>query len=96
MAASLIACGIDPNKCILFQQSKVNILYAFITNSRLMTPLVQVPQHSELSWVLGCLATLPRLGHLPQFKEKSAKMTDIPLGLYIYPVLQSADILLYK
>nr|CAH0109751.1 unnamed protein product [Daphnia galeata] len=77
MAASLLACGIDHEKCILFQQSKV-------------------PQHAELSWVLSCLTTLPRLGHLPQFKEKSARMTDIPLGLYIYPVLQSADILLYK
>lgn len=77
MSASLLACGIDHEKCILFQQSKV-------------------PQHAELSWVLSCLTTLPRLGHLPQFKEKSSKMTDIPLGLYIYPVLQSADILLYK
>ena len=48
-----------------------------------------VPHHAELSWVLGCLTTLPRLGHLPQFKEKSAK-------LYVYPVLQSAEILLYR
>jgi len=77
MTASLLACGIDHQKCILFQQSKV-------------------PQHTELSWVLGSLTTLPRLGQLPQFKEKSAKMKEIPLGLYVYPVLQSADILLYK
>jgi len=77
MAASLLACGLDHEKCIVFQQSKV-------------------PQHTELSWVLGCLTTLPRLGQLPQFKEKSAKMKEIPLGLYVYPVLQSADILLYK
>ena len=57
---------------------------------------IQVSQHTELAWVLGCLTTLPRLGQLPQFKEKSAKMAEIPLGLYIYPVLQAADILLYK
>lgn len=37
-----------------------------------------------------------RLAHLPQFKEKSAKLRDVPLGLYTYPVLQAADILLYK
>ena len=52
--------------------------------------------HAELGWVLGCITTMPRLAHLPQFKEKSDKLKDIPLGLYIYPVLQSADILLYK
>jgi tryptophanyl-tRNA synthetase len=39
---------------------------------------------------------MPRLAHLPQYKEKSATLKDIPLGLYMYPVLQSADILLYK
>ncbi|CAG0913860.1 unnamed protein product [Notodromas monacha] len=77
MAASLIACGIDPAKCILFRQSDVG-------------------EHTSLSWVLGCLATLPRLSQLPQFKEKSEKIRDVPLGLYVYPVLQSADILLYK
>ena len=77
MTASLLAFGIDPSKCVLFQQSRV-------------------PHHAELSWVLGCLTTLPRLGHLPQFKEKSAKLKEVPLGIYVYPVLQSADILLYK
>ncbi|XP_064122806.1 tryptophan--tRNA ligase, mitochondrial-like isoform X2 [Macrobrachium nipponense] len=77
MAASLIACGIDPSKAILFQQSKVS-------------------EHSELNWVLGCLTTMARLGHLPQFKEKSDKLKEIPLGLYVYPVLQAADILLYR
>lgn len=55
-----------------------------------------VPQHAELGWILGCLTTIPRLSHLPQFKEKSSKLKDIPLGLFVYPVLQSADILLYK
>jgi len=39
---------------------------------------------------------MPRLGQLPQFKEKSSTLKDVPLGLYLYPVLQAADILLYK
>ncbi|XP_076372711.1 tryptophan--tRNA ligase, mitochondrial-like isoform X3 [Tachypleus tridentatus] len=56
----------------------------------------QVPQHTELAWILGCSLTMARLGQLPQFKEKSSSLKEIPLGLYIYPVLQSADILLYK
>uniref|UniRef100_A0A182P6W8 Tryptophan--tRNA ligase, mitochondrial n=1 Tax=Anopheles epiroticus TaxID=199890 RepID=A0A182P6W8_9DIPT len=55
-----------------------------------------VPQHAELSWILGCLTTMARLTHLPQYKEKSANMKEIPLGLYLYPVLQAADIMLYK
>ncbi|XP_059622827.1 tryptophan--tRNA ligase, mitochondrial [Phlebotomus argentipes] len=55
-----------------------------------------VKQHAELGWILGCHTTMARLGHLPQFKEKSAKVKEIPLGLFVYPVLQAADILLYK
>ncbi|XP_025423866.1 tryptophan--tRNA ligase, mitochondrial isoform X2 [Sipha flava] len=77
MTASLIACGINPERSTLFLQS-------------------QVPEHTQLSWVLGCLTTMPRLGQLPQFKEKSATLKDVPLGLYLYPILQAADILLYK
>ncbi|XP_066991832.1 tryptophan--tRNA ligase, mitochondrial [Anabrus simplex] len=77
VAATLIACGINPEKSILFQQSKVR-------------------QHTELCWILGCRTTMPRLAHLPQFKEKSSALKDVPLGLYVYPVLQCADILLYR
>lgn len=39
---------------------------------------------------------MARLNRMAQFKEKSAKLKDIPLGLFSYPVLQSADILVYK
>ena len=79
MAASLLACGIDPHTSILFQQS-------------------QVPEHAELSWILGCLTSMPRLRHLPQWKMKSSKQkgAEGSVGLYTYPVLQAADILLYK
>lgn len=77
MAATLVACGVDFERSILFQQSKV-------------------PMHAELCWILGTITTMARLAHLPQFKEKSESLKNIPLGLYIYPVLQAADILLYK
>ncbi|XP_022596695.1 tryptophan--tRNA ligase, mitochondrial [Seriola dumerili] len=77
MAASLLACGVDPERAILFQQSKVS-------------------EHAELSWILGCLTSMPRLRHLPQWKMKSKLKNEGSVGLYTYPVLQAADILLYK
>lgn len=55
-----------------------------------------VKEHTELCWILGCITTMARLTHLPQYKEKSSLMKEVPLGLYLYPVLQAADILLYK
>lgn len=77
MVASLLACGIDPDKSTLFLQSSVR-------------------QHAELCWIFNCFTTMARLGQLAQFKEKSAKLKEVPLGLYVYPVLQAADIMLYK
>ncbi|XP_017768039.1 PREDICTED: tryptophan--tRNA ligase, mitochondrial [Nicrophorus vespilloides] len=77
MTSTLLACGIDPDKTILFQQSAVQ-------------------EHTELCWQLGCISTMARLAHLPQYKEKSENLKDIPLGLFVYPVLQAADILIYK
>ncbi|XP_077437003.1 tryptophan--tRNA ligase, mitochondrial isoform X2 [Vanacampus margaritifer] len=56
----------------------------------------QVPEHAELSWILGCLTSMPRLRHLPQWKMKSKQKNEGSVGLYTYPVLQAADILLYK
>ncbi|CAB3260157.1 unnamed protein product [Arctia plantaginis] len=55
-----------------------------------------VARHSELCWLLTCLATHARLAHLPQYKDKSAKMKEVPLGLLLYPVLQAADVLVYR
>ena len=75
MTASLLACGLQPGRCVLFQQSTV-------------------PQHAELCWVLATLAAVPRLATLTQYKEKAASLREVPLGLFIYPVLQAADILL--
>lgn len=73
-----LACGLDPEKNILFFQS-------------------HVPQHTELSWMLNCFTYMGELNRMTQFKEKSEKHKDnINSGLFTYPVLQAADILLYK
>ncbi|XP_044856890.1 tryptophan--tRNA ligase, mitochondrial isoform X1 [Mauremys mutica] len=76
--ATLLACGINPEKCLLFQQS-------------------QVPEHAELGWILGCLTNMPRIQSFPQWKVKNASQNyEGTVGLFTYPVLQAADILLYK
>ncbi len=76
--AQYVACGLDPQKNIMFIQS-------------------HVPQHAELSWVLGCYTQFGELSRMTQFKDKSAKHADnINAGLFTYPVLMAADILLYQ
>lgn len=56
-----------------------------------------VRQHAELAWVLGCFTYMGELNRMTQFKEKSSKHTDnINAGLFTYPVLMAADILLYQ
>ena len=55
-----------------------------------------VPAHSEGSWILGCIARMGWLNRMTQFKEKAGKDKEkASIGLYIYPVLMTADILLY-
>src|SRR5260370_1366055 len=78
VTAAYIAAGIDPERCIIFNQSTVSA-------------------HAELAWLLGCLTPLGWLNRMTQFKEKAGKQRDAALlGLYSYPVLMAADILLYK
>ena len=56
-----------------------------------------VPQHAELGWILGCYTQFGELSRMTQFKDKSAKHKDnITAGLFTYPVLMAADILLYQ
>ncbi len=77
-AALLLACGISPEKSVVFVQS-------------------HVPAHAELAWVLSCNTPFGELSRMHQFKEKSAKNAqDINAGLFTYPVLMAADILLYS
>ncbi len=73
-----IACGIDPDKAILFIQS-------------------HVPAHAQLSWVLSCNTQMGELLRMTQFKDKSKKHADdVNAGLFTYPVLMAADILVYQ
>ncbi|MBK6849576.1 MAG: tryptophan--tRNA ligase [Proteobacteria bacterium] len=56
-----------------------------------------LPQHAELAWVFTCVTSMGELGRQTQFKSKSEQQADnINVGLFAYPVLQAADILLYK
>jgi tryptophanyl-tRNA synthetase len=57
-----------------------------------------VPEHTELAWVLGCVTGFGELSRMTQFKDKAAKggAAQASLGLFSYPVLQAADILLYQ
>jgi tryptophanyl-tRNA synthetase len=56
-----------------------------------------VPEHAQLGWVLNCYAQMGELNRMTQFKDKSSKNeNNINVGLYSYPVLQAADILLYQ
>eukprot|EP01114_Cavostelium_apophysatum_P006495 TRINITY_DN17828_c0_g1_i1.p1 TRINITY_DN17828_c0_g1~~TRINITY_DN17828_c0_g1_i1.p1 ORF type:complete len:367 (-),score=30.64 TRINITY_DN17828_c0_g1_i1:75-1175(-) len=77
MTAYLLACGINPNKCILFNQSRI-------------------PEHAELMWILSCVTPMGKLNRMTQFKDKQAAGVDSTLGLFSYPVLQAADILVYQ
>jgi tryptophanyl-tRNA synthetase len=78
MAAALIACGIDPERCVLFNHARV-------------------PAHPEMAWILSCTARIGWLNRMTQFKEKSGKNREgSSVGLYAYPVLQAADVLLYQ
>jgi tryptophanyl-tRNA synthetase len=81
MVFYLLACGIKTEN--LFIQSLV-------------------PEHAELSWMLGCVTSFGQLSRMTQFKDKSDQLGEkdsdafISAGLFTYPVLQAADILIYK
>ena len=78
VTAAFIACGIDPKKHIVFNQS-------------------QVAEHAELAWVFNCVARLGWLNRMTQFKEKAGKdRENASVGLYAYPTLMAADILVYR
>ncbi|MGO8869726.1 MAG: tryptophan--tRNA ligase [Alphaproteobacteria bacterium] len=78
VTAGMIAAGIKPERCILFNQS-------------------QVSAHAELAWIFNCVARMGWLNRMTQFKEKAGKHREnASAGLYVYPNLMAADILLYK
>lgn len=78
VTAAFIACGVDPKKHIVFNQS-------------------QVAEHAELAWVFNCVARMGWLNRMTQFKEKAGKdRENVSVGLYAYPNLMAADILVYR
>jgi tryptophanyl-tRNA synthetase len=79
-AAMYLACGLDPAHCRIFVQS-------------------QVPAHAELAWLLNCITPMGWLEKMTQYKDKRQRLgddTSVYLGLFAYPVLMAADILLYR
>ena len=78
MAISLLALGLDPERCTLFVQS-------------------HRPEHTELAWLLATVTPVSWLERTPTYKEKKeTQPDDINHGLLTYPVLQAADIVMYK
>jgi tryptophanyl-tRNA synthetase len=80
MVLDLLACGIDPDRSILFLQS-------------------DVPEHAELTWIFNCLTGFGDLERMTQFKERKERLEQtesfLNVGLFDYPVLQAADVLIY-
>ncbi len=80
LTALYLACGLDPEKATIFVQS-------------------EVPGHTQLAWMLTCNTQMGELERMTQFKDKSQKQSakgqGISSGLFMYPVLMAADILLY-
>jgi len=78
IAIGVLASGVDPERAVLFVQSRI-------------------PEHTELAWVLSCMTQLGDLNRMTQFKDKSQDQPDnINAGLFTYPVLQTADIAIYR
>ena len=118
MTSCLLACGVDPERSILFQQSQVE--RAIMVLNPVKRPFdTQVPQHTELSWILSCRTPSGWLSRMTQWKVRRNNSTAtvcvcvnhvisvqakgatdnrdvVNLGLFSYPVLMAADILLYR
>lgn len=76
--ALYLACGLDPDKSVVFVQS-------------------HVAEHSQLAWVLNCYTQMGELNRMTQFKDKADRHTNnVNAGLFTYPALMAADILLYQ
>ncbi|MCF7844749.1 MAG: tryptophan--tRNA ligase [Kiritimatiellales bacterium] len=71
-----LACGFDPDKAIIFEQS-------------------QIPEHTELMWILSCITPMGLLERAVSYKDKVQNGIPASAGLLTYPVLMAADILLY-
>ncbi|MBI2624108.1 tryptophan--tRNA ligase [Candidatus Parcubacteria bacterium] len=81
MVLDWLAAGLDPEKCVIFRQS-------------------DMPEHTELAWIFETLTPMGELERMVEYKEKAAQMAEHGerpnAGLFAYPILQAADILIYK
>src|ERR687894_1990717 len=75
--ATLLAAGLDPDRCVLFRQSDVT-------------------EHTELCWLLAGVTAYGDLTRMTQFKDKAEKQQLVSAALFFYPVLQAADVLVYR
>ena len=76
LAIDFLACGLDPEKCVLFRQS-------------------DIPEHCELAWILSTVTPMGLLERCHSYKDKVANGISASHGLFAYPVLMAADILIY-
>ena len=77
LAIDFLACGLDPEKCVLFRQS-------------------DIPEHCELAWILSTVTPMGLLERCHSYKDKVANGISASHGLFAYPVLMAADILIYE
>jgi tryptophanyl-tRNA synthetase len=76
VALDFLACGLDPERAVIFRQS-------------------DVPEHTELAWILSCVTPMPMIENCHAYKDHLAKEKTPNVGLFAYPILMAADILLY-
>ena len=91
-----------PNNLLDIKNSTLEVAAAVIASGidpkkSILFNQSNVPQHTELAWIFNCIARIGWLNRMTQFKEKAGKKKDnATVGLFSYPVLMAADILLYK
>jgi tryptophanyl-tRNA synthetase len=71
------------------------LAFGFDTDSNIFYRQSQIPEVCELTWLLNCYTPYPMLANAHSFKDKSDRLADVNAGLFIYPVLMAADILMY-
>lgn len=100
MVVDLHAITVDHDPKVLHQRSRTSAaqLLALGLDPERCTLFVQsqVPEHPMLAWILGAETGFGEAGRMTQFKDKSAKQERTTVGLFTYPILQAADILLYQ
>jgi tryptophanyl-tRNA synthetase len=72
------------------------LAFGFDAKKNVLWRQSRIQEHTELCWYLSCFTPFPMLANATSFKEKSEKLADVNAGLFVYPVLQAADILLYN